>query len=100
MVGRMPTAVGRGMRDLGEHLTAWRKLNGITQALLAERANVSIGTVQSIEAGRSVSSENLAKVLWVLGILDTVVGAADPLASDVGRLRADQQLPQRVRTPK
>jgi len=45
MVGRIPTAVGRGMRMLGEHLTAWRKLNGITQALLAERANVSIGEV-------------------------------------------------------
>lgn len=100
MAGRTPVAVARGMRALGEYLRDWRKLNGITQALLAERANVGLSVVKALEAGRSVSSENLARVLWVLGILDPVVQAADPLASDVGRLRADQQLPQRVRTPK
>jgi transcriptional regulator with XRE-family HTH domain len=100
MTGRTPGAVTRGLRDLGEHLRHWRKLNGVTQALLAERANVSVPTVQAVEAGRAVSTENLARIAWVLGLLDTLVQAADPLASDVGRLRADQRLPQRVRTPK
>lgn len=98
MAGRTPSAVTRALRDLGGHLRSWRKLNGVTQALLAERANVSVPTVQAAEAGRPVSSQNLARILWVLGVLDVVVGSADPLNSDVGRLRADQLLPQRVRS--
>ena len=35
-----------------------------------------------------VSFGNVAQVLRALGILDHVVDAADPLASDIGRLRA------------
>lgn len=100
MSGRTPTAVNRGLRAIGEHLRDWRKLNGISQALLAERANVSVDTVRAIEGGRSVSTENMARIAWVLGILDTLVDASDPLNSDLGRLRADQHLPQRVRSPR
>lgn len=96
--GRTPAAVTRAVRDLGEHLRRWRQLNGVTQALLAGRANVSVDTVKAVEAGRSVNTENLARILWVLGILDAVVAAADPLNSDVGRLRADERMPQRVRS--
>jgi hypothetical protein len=44
-----------------------------------------------------VSVENLLRVLRVLGILDGVPRALDPYRSDIGRLRADEQLPQRVR---
>jgi len=71
MTGRTPVAVSRAMRDLGGHLLRWRQLNGVTQALLAERANVSIPTVRAIETGSSVSSENLLRVMRVLGVLDT-----------------------------
>jgi hypothetical protein len=70
----------------------------LTQALLAERADVSVPTVRAIETGAAVSTENLARVLRVLGVLDSVVAAADPLSTDVGRLRADERLPQRVRS--
>lgn len=98
MAGRTPVTVTRGLRDLGGHLRHWRQLNGLTQALLAERADVSVPTVRAIETGAAVSTENLARVLRVLGVLDSVVAAADPLSTDVGRLRADERLPQRVRS--
>ncbi len=100
MAGRTPVEVSRSLRTLGEHLRAWRLLNDLTQALVAERAGVSRPTVQAVEAGQSVSTENLARVLRVLGVLDQVVQAADPLTTDVGRLRADQRLPQRARSPR
>jgi hypothetical protein len=36
-------------------------------------------------------------VLRALGLMDALPRALDPYESDVGRLRADEQLPQRVR---
>jgi len=44
-----------------------------------------------------VSIENLLRVLRALGILDTLPRALDPYETDLGRLRADEQLPRRVR---
>jgi len=93
-----PLSVRRAERQLAEHLVAWRKLRGLTQAQLADRSGVARGTLQRIEAAHSgVSVENLLRVLRGLGLLDTLPNALDPLASDVGRLRSEQQLPQRVR---
>jgi transcriptional regulator with XRE-family HTH domain len=86
------------LADLGDHVRTWRKLNGLTSALVAERAGISRQTLRDIETGTgTVSTGNLLRVLRVLGILPSVVAATDPLNSDVGRLRADQALPQRVR---
>ncbi|MCG2798350.1 MAG: helix-turn-helix domain-containing protein [Cellulomonas sp.] len=98
MAGRTPAQVSRGLTTLGTHLRAWRLLNNLTQALVAERAGVSRPTVAAIEAGQSVSTENLLRLLRVLGVLDQVVDATDPLSTDVGRLRADQRLPLRARS--
>lgn len=41
--------------------------------------------------------ENLFRVLRALGVLDALPKAVDPYESDIGRLRADEQLPERVR---
>ena len=48
----------------------------------------------------SVSLENLLRIARALGILDSIVTATDPLSTDIGRLRAGEQLPQRIRHPK
>ena len=98
MAGRTPVLVARALADLGAHARTWRKLNGLTAALAAERAGISRQTLRDIEIGTgTVSTENLLRVLRVLGILPAIVAATDPLSTDVGRLRADQALPQRVR---
>ena len=90
--------VARALADLGDHVRTWRKLNGLTSALVAERAGISRQTLRDIETGTgTVSAGNLLRVLRVLGILSPVVAATDPLNTDVGRLRAGQALPQRVR---
>jgi transcriptional regulator with XRE-family HTH domain len=94
----MPLAVGRGLRVLGERVTTWRKLQRLTAAQVAERAGISRDTLRAIEQGKgTASTENLLRVLRILGILDSVLDAADPYQTDVGRLRADEILPKRVR---
>jgi transcriptional regulator with XRE-family HTH domain len=93
-----PLAVRRAERELAEHVVTWRKLRGLTQAQLADRADVSRDTVQRLEnAESSVSVESLLRVLRALGVLENVPRALDPLRSDVGRLRSEERLPQRVR---
>jgi hypothetical protein len=44
-----------------------------------------------------VRIEILLRIAHALGILDLLPKALDPYETDVGRLRADDQLPQRVR---
>jgi transcriptional regulator with XRE-family HTH domain len=93
-----PLAVERSLRLLGEHVSNWRKLNRLTAAQVAERANVSRETLRAIEHGKgTASTENLLRVLRIVGIMDKVVAAADPYQTDVGRLRMDETLPKRVR---
>jgi len=90
--------VARGLRDLGEHVATWRKLQRLPAATVAARAGISRSTLHEVERGSGrASSENLARVLNVLGILGPVVHAADPYTTEVGKLRADEALPQRVR---
>jgi transcriptional regulator with XRE-family HTH domain len=86
------------MRVLGTHISNWRKLQRLTMAQLAERAGISRDTLRSIEQGKgTASTENLLRVLRVIGIVDRVIEATDPYQTDVGRLRAEEILPQRVR---
>jgi len=93
-----PPEVTRALRVLGAHVSDWRKLQRLTAAQVAERAGISRDTLRAIEAGKgTASTENLLRVLRVLGMLDAVITSADPYQADVGRLRADEILPKRVR---
>lgn len=83
---------------MADDVATWRKLRGLTQAQLADRAGISRATLLRLERGDGgVSTENLLRVMRALGILDSVVRALDPYATDVGRLRSEERLPQRVR---
>lgn len=93
-----PPAVRRALRQTAESLGGWRRLRGLTQAQLADRAGVSRSTVSRLETGDGgVSLENLLRVLRALGVLDALPRALDPYETDIGRLRAEQGLPRRVR---
>lgn len=95
-----PRPVVRAMARLGDDLRTWRRLQRLTIAQVADRADVSRDTVLRLEKGGSVSSENLLRITRALGVLEQLAGAVDPHASDVGRLRADEMLPERVRPPR
>jgi transcriptional regulator with XRE-family HTH domain len=95
----MPPPVRRVLRDVASSLETWRKLRGLTQVQLADRAGVGRMTIIRLERGDAgVSIENLLRVLRALGLLDVLPRALDPYESDIGRLRADEQLPDRVRS--
>ncbi len=82
-------------------MTVWRKLRGLTQAQLADRAGVSLRTLRRLEDGEGgVTLENLLRILRALGVIDALPRALDPYETDVGRLRSEERLPQRVRPRK
>ena len=93
-----PISVSRALRQLGEQVATWRKLQGLSTTILAERAGIARGTLRSIENGSgTASTENLFRVLRAIGVSDRVIEAVDPYSTDVGKLRADEKLPLRVR---
>jgi transcriptional regulator with XRE-family HTH domain len=94
---RTPGAVSRSLRALGQHLSTWRKLRDLTAAEVADRAGIGVNTVLRLERGEGATLENVLRVARALGVLDVLTDALDPYASDVGRLRAEEALPERVR---
>jgi transcriptional regulator with XRE-family HTH domain len=95
---RHSPVVSRGLRTSSQNLQAWRKLRGLTQAQLAERAGISRDTVIRLEGGDgSVSFENVLSVIRALGVLDGVLASLDPFETDLGRARSEERLPLRVR---
>jgi transcriptional regulator with XRE-family HTH domain len=97
---KTPVAVASGQRRMGEQLATWRSLRQLTAAQVADRAGISRHTVMRLENGEGASMENLLRVARALGVLDSLVAALDPYATDLGRLRSQEALPQRVRPPR
>ena len=95
-----PVAVSHGLRRIGADLATWRRLRRLTAVQVADRAGVSRHTVMRIESGAGASLDSVLRVARALGVLDQLVSAFDPYATDVGRLRSEQALPQRVRKPR
>lgn len=95
---RPSLAVQRTLRTIGDHVATWRRLRGLTQTQVADRAGIGVATVRKLETGDgAIGLENTLRVLRALGIADSIADALDPYADDVGRLRSEQQLPTRVR---
>lgn len=85
-------------KRMGENLTTWRKLRNLTADQLADMSAVSRGTISRLENGdSSVSLATFLNVCNVLDIMPIVEDATNPYETDLGRARADQKLPQRVR---
>jgi DNA-binding XRE family transcriptional regulator len=84
--------------QIGEHVVTWRKLQGLTAEQVAQRAGISRPTLRKVESGDpTVTMETFLNVLRALGRLESVAKALDPYETDLGRARADQMLPGRVR---
>lgn len=94
----LPVKTALTAKEIGENLASWRKMLGLTSQQVAERAAVARTTVSKLENGdSSVSFATFLNVARALGILDAVALSTDPYETDLGRARADQALPQRVR---
>jgi transcriptional regulator with XRE-family HTH domain len=95
--GRTPRVVSRSLRVIGEYLSTWRKLRRLTVAEVADRAGIGVNTVLRLESGQGATLENVLRVARALGVLDVLTEALDPFASDIGRMRSEENLPRRVR---
>jgi transcriptional regulator with XRE-family HTH domain len=86
------------MVEIGEYLRTWRLMHGLKASQVAERARISLGTYSKIEHGKtSVGMLAFLETLRSLGLLDRFVDSLDPYETDLGRARADEHLPKRVR---
>lgn len=74
---------------MGDHLRQWRIMLGLSQELVAERANISLPTLRRIEHGDTgVRMGSFLAVTGVLNLTGRLTEATDPLSTDLGRLRA------------
>ena len=97
MAGRTPIPVSRAMRTIAANLDLARRQQRITLELLAERANLSVPTVRRLLNEGAGTFENFLRVARILGLLHGVEDATDPLNTPIGRARAEQDVPKRVR---
>lgn len=91
-----PLPISRALGTVGQHLATWRRLRQLTAEQVADRAGVARTTVVALEGGQG-TLENTLRVARALGVLDLLVRAIDPYETDLGRARADEELPKRVR---
>jgi transcriptional regulator with XRE-family HTH domain len=80
---------------LGRHIRSLRIERRLTQLELAERSNVSVGSLQHLESGAPATTTTLLKVLQALGREDWLDALAP--ASDFNPL--DLLEARRTRTP-
>ena len=92
-----PAPVTRALGRIGEDLSRWRRMRRLTVAEVADSAGVGTATVQRLERGDGASLANTLAVARAVGVLDSLAGSLDPYETDLGRARADEALPQRVR---
>jgi transcriptional regulator with XRE-family HTH domain len=84
--------------SIGAQLVAWRKLQRLTAAQVADRAGIARNTLRRVETGDvGVSVQAFLSVARALGVLEALVTALDPYETDLARARADEALPKRVR---
>jgi transcriptional regulator with XRE-family HTH domain len=84
-------------RDIGVAFRRRRVRSGLTQEELARMADVSVGTVKSLESGRGSSLRSLIRVSRALGVdgwIDSLVASQDPLVSPM-KLLKDRQASKR-----
>lgn len=95
-------------RHLGERARAARVAARLTQAELADRANVSVGALKNLESGSGSSTSTLVKVLRAVGREDWIdkLGPSPAAFNPVEVLDAQRRwasqaaAPKRVRHPR
>ena len=92
---QLPPPVLGNLKELGQRVSAARKIQRLKQVDLASMANISRSTLTEIEKGSPfVSVGNYMAVLWALGLMHEI--SATEMSEEERRLVATE-LPKRVR---
>jgi len=95
---KITKSVQEAFNETGESLKTWRILYELKATQVAERAGISLGTLHKIEKGDpTISTAAFLEVVRSLGLLDKLTESLDPLNSDLGRARVNENLPRRIR---
>ncbi|MHB2027380.1 MAG: helix-turn-helix domain-containing protein [Acidimicrobiales bacterium] len=91
-------------RQLGAAVRAQRLRQRLTQIELAERANISLGSLRALEHGRNSTTATLIKVLRALGQTDWLATLSPPAPTfspieQLKKRRAEASDRRRVRRP-
>ena len=87
--------------ELGKRIRYKRIQKRFTQADLAERAGISVYTLQKMEQGMSYNVSTLIQVLRALNELDQMEHFLPPVEiSPLDMLDSDHKISKRVRKPK
>jgi transcriptional regulator with XRE-family HTH domain len=73
-------STAKAQEQLARNLQARRLAMGLTQAGLATRSGVALGTLRKFERTGAASIETLLKLLTVVGGLEQVIAASAPEA--------------------
>lgn len=90
----------RTAQTLGDYLSTFRRLQGLTAEQVADRAGISRTTLRKLEQGdASVGLDVFLEVCRVLGVLDFVLEGMNPYETALGQALVERQLslPKRVR---
>lgn len=81
----LPAPLDDRLREIGDGVSTARLRRGWSQAVLADKADLSFHTIRAIEQGNaSTAFGNYLKVLWVLGLMSTADDLARPELDDHG----------------
>ena len=95
---RTSSQVNSTFTEIGAQIKKWRMIYELKAEQVAERAGISLRTLNRIESGDpSISTAAFLEVIRSLGLLETLADSLDPLNSDLGRARVDESLPKRIR---
>ncbi len=97
----LPIPTIRALQKIGKDICDARRRRRITIQLMAERTDISRGTIGKIEKGDpTVSIGSYASVLFVLGMTERLSDLVDAAHDLTGRQLEEENLPKRVRIPR
>ena len=95
----IPAPVARALKKLGADLALARRRRQLTQASMAERIQTSVTTLRRMEHGDPrIAIGKVAQAFLVLGEVEKINTLLDTATDDIGLLKMNEQLPQRIRT--
>ncbi|MEB0137866.1 helix-turn-helix transcriptional regulator [Undibacterium sp. CCC2.1] len=97
----VPLPVERALRRVGYNIGLARRRRQLSQEALAERIGTSVNTVRRMEDGQpGTALQHFVRALQVFGELDKFEQLMDTAQDSVGLSLMDENLPQRIRTPR
>ena len=101
MKRRIPSWIQNAAGEIGQNISTWRRMYGLSQSELASRVGVSRETISRLENGDgTVAVNTLLTVLHVFGVSDKLVDSVNPYGTPFGMARAEAELPKRIVKPR